>query len=489
MTKEAFHKVSGTIPLSPGIYKYFNENNKLIYVGKAKSLKKRISGYFNKTIDSKKTLELVSKINRIEFTIVDSEEDALLLESTLIKTYQPHYNINLKDDKSYPYIVIKNERFPRVFISRKKINDGSLYFGPYATGGKAYDIMDFIKEHIPLRNCTFHLSQQNIDRKKFRLCLEYHLGNCKGPCEGVQSEEDYSAGIYQIKNLLKGNLSPIISHYKQLIQQHSERLEFEMADTYQQKIKSLQQYQVKSAVVNTRTGNVDVFTILEEGEKAFVNYLSVSNGNITATTTSTLEKKLDETQKEVLEFAIAQLRNSFNSEAKEIIVPFPIHYPGSNIKITIPKTGDKKKLLDLSQKNVNHYKHELIAGKMLHLEEKSEEEKKLILMQMQKDLMLKQLPLHIECFDNSNLHGTHAVAAMVCFKNGEPSKKDYRHYNIKTVEGINDFASMKEVVFRRYRKLKEDQLPLPQLIIIDGGKGQLNAALESIAELQLTGQL
>ncbi len=489
MTKKEFSQSYNKIPHLPGIYKYFNEKEKLIYVGKAKDLKKRITSYFNNHIDSKKTIELVSRIHRIEFTIVNNEQDAFLLENTLIKEYQPHYNINLKDDKTYPYIVIKNERFPRVFISRKKFNDGSIFFGPFVSSAKVYDLLDFIKEHIPLRTCTLNLSPSSIERKKFKVCLEYHLGNCKGPCEGLQTLEDYENGINQIKDLLKGNLSPIIQHYKKLIQHHSEKLEFEKAALYQQKVKNLQQHQSKSTVVNIRTGNVDVFTIIEEGELAFVNYLAVANGNIIATKTVTLEKKLDETREEVLQFAIAQIRKTFNSEARELIVPFKINYPEPNIICTVPKSGDKKKLLELSQKNADHYKYELDAKRMLHLEEKSTEEKEGALRCLQNDLNLQDVPMHIECFDNSNLHGTNAVAAMVCFKNGEPSKKDYRHFNIKTVEGINDFASMKEVVYRRYKKLSEDNSPLPQLVIIDGGKGQLSAAMESIDSLNLTGKL
>lgn len=477
------------MPDLPGIYKYFNDKEKLIYVGKAKNIKKRVYSYFSGKLENKKTIELVSRIHRIEFTIVNNEQDAFLLENTLIKEYQPHYNINLKDDKTYPYIVIKKEIFPRVFISRKKINDGSLYFGPYVSSAKAYNLIDFIKEHIPLRTCTLNLSSRNIERKKFKVCLEYHLGNCKGPCEGYQTLEDYEDGIDQIKNLLKGNLSPVIQHYKKLIQQHSEKLEFEKAAQYQQKIYNLQQHQSKSAVVDTKTGTIDVFTIVEEGEIAFVNYLAVSNGNIIATKTVTLEKRLDESREEVIIFAIASIRKMFNSEAKELILPFDVDYPEANIICTVPKSGDKKKLLDLSQKNADYYKSELDAKRMLHLEEKSIQEKEAVLRGLQSVLNLSGIPEHIECFDNSNFQGTNAVAAMVCFKNGEPSKKDYRHFNIKTVEGINDFASMKEIVYRRYKKLVEDNATLPQLVIIDGGKGQLSAAMESIDELGITGKL
>lgn len=488
MTPQEFSAISHSIPLQPGIYKYYDAEENLIYVGKAKHLKKRISSYFNKNIPSQKTVELVKKIKRIEFTIVDNEEDAFFLENTLIKEYQPVFNINLKDDKGYPYVVIKNERFPRVFFTRKKINDGSKYFGPYTSIQNAREILDFIKQYFPLRNCTLSLNEKNIQKKKFKVCLEYHLGNCKGPCEAFQSEAEYDTGIAQLKDMLKGNLTPLINHFRELVNAHVEKLEFEKAAHYQSKIDNLLQYRAKSTVVDTKTGTVDVFSILEEGDTAYVNYLALQNGTIKLTKTITLEKKLEETKEEVLCFAIARLRLLFNSEACEIIVPFEIDFPSKNILITTPKAGDKKKLLDLSIKNVNHFKADLHSRKILKLEDKNEEEKMEVLQMLQSDLNLKELPVHIECFDNSNLHGTNAVAAMVCFRNGQPSKNDYRKFNIKTVEGINDFASMKEVVFRRYKKLSEENLSLPQLIIIDGGKGQLSAALESIQELGLIGK-
>lgn len=488
MTSKDFSVISSTIPLSPGIYKYFDSGNQLIYVGKAKQLRKRVSSYFNKNLQSYKTVELVNRIHRIEFTIVNSEQDAFLLENSLIKEYQPLFNINLKDDKTYPYIVVKNERFPRVFFTRRKINDGSQYFGPYTSVGKVRDLLDVIKQNIPLRTCKLNLTQNNINKKKFKVCLEYHLGNCKGPCEGLQSTDDYNEGIQQLKHVLKGNVYPVIQHFKVLVKEHSQKMEFEKASFYQSKIEHLQQYQSKSEVVNTNTGTIDVFSIIEEGDQAFVNYLAVNNGSIIQTKTITLLKKLEESPEEVLSFAIAQLRQTFVSEAKEIIVPFEIEYPETGILLTIPKAGDKKKLLELSQKNVDYFKEELHAKKLLKLEEKTMDEKGRVLLQLQKDLHLKQLPIHIECFDNSNFHGSYPVAAMVCFRDGEPSKKDYRHYNIKTVTGINDFASMSEVVLRRYQRLVAENKDLPQLIIIDGGKGQLSAALESIQQLGLTGK-
>jgi excinuclease ABC subunit C len=489
MTQEEFSKIASTIPTAPGIYKYYDAANKLIYVGKAKHLRKRVSSYFIKTFTSYKTVELVSRIKKIEFTIVNSEQDAFLLENSLIKEYQPLFNINLKDDKSYPYIVVKNEPFPRVFFTRRKIKDGSQYFGPYTSVAKVRDLLDLIKHNIQLRNCKLNLSETNIKKKKFKVCLEYHLGNCKGPCEGLQTLEDYDESIAQLKNLLKGNLSPILQHFKLQVKDFSEKMEYEKASIYQQKIEHLQQYQAKSTVVNTNTGTVDVFSIMEEGNTAYVNYLALNNGSIIQTKTILLEKKLEETAAEVLAFAIAQLRQKFESPAKEIIVPFPIEYPEEGIIVSVPKGGDKKKLLDLSIKNVNYFQEELKAKKLLKLEDKTSDEKIAVLQQLQDSLHLSELPVHIECFDNSNFQGSYPVAAMVCFKNGGPSKKDYRHFNIKTVEGINDFASMTEVVYRRYKRVLDEKLPFPQLIIIDGGKGQLSAALESIDKLGLHGKV
>lgn len=488
MTQKEFSAISASIPALPGIYKYFDKAGQLIYVGKAKHLRKRVSSYFTKTFTTYKTAELVRRIQKIEFTIVNSEQDAFFLENSLIKEYQPLFNINLKDDKSYPFIVVKNEPFPRVFFTRKKINDGSQYFGPYASVKKVKDLLDFIKQNIPLRNCKLNLTKNNIEKKKFKVCLEYHLGNCKGPCEGLQTTENYNEGLDRLKHLLKGNLHPVLQEFRKLVKEHSDKLEFEKAAIYQRKIEHLQQYQATSTVVNTKTGTVDVFSILEDADTAYVNFLAVSNGSIIQTNTITLQKKLEESKEEILAFAVAQLRQTFNSDAKEIIVPFEIEYPEGSITITVPRTGDKKKLLDLSEKNVNYFKAALHAKKALNLQEKNNSEHAAILQQLQDDLHLPQLPVHIECFDNSNFQGSHPVAAMVCFRDGLPSKKDYRHFNIKTVAGINDFASMKEVVFRRYKRLKEENGSLPQLIIIDGGKGQLSAAIESISELGLVGK-
>lgn len=487
MTQQEFSAIAPTIPTLPGIYKYFDSANELLYVGKAKHLRKRVSSYFVKTFTSYKTHELVQRIHHIEFTIVNNEQDAFLLENTLIKEFQPRFNINLKDDKTYPYIVIKNERFPRVFFTRRRINDGSQYLGPYTSVEKARELLDFIRQTILLRTCKLNLSENNIRKGKFKVCLEYHLGNCKGPCQGFQTPENYNEELAQLVNILKGNLSPVIQHFKKEMQEHVKNLEFEKAAILKNKIEHLKNYQVRSTVVNTRTGSVDVFSILEDGNIAYVNYLAINSGAVVQTKTITLEKQLEETAAEVLSFAIAQIRTNFNSSSEEIIVPFEIDYPETDIRVTIPKGGDKKKLLELSQKNVNHFREELKRRKMLNLEDKSAAEKIKVLEQLKEDLHLPNIPLHIECFDNSNFQGSYPVSAMVCFKQGEPSKADYRRFKVKTVEGINDFASMTEVIHRRYKRQLDEQQPLPQLIIIDGGKGQLSAAMQSITALQLPG--
>lgn len=487
MTQTEFSAIASTIPTQPGIYKYFDAANELLYVGKAKHLRKRVSSYFSKTFTNYKTHELVQRIHHIEFTIVNNEQDAFLLENTLIKEFQPLFNISLKDDKSYPYIVIKNERFPRVFFTRRKVKDGSQYLGPYTSVEKVRELLDFIKQTILLRTCKLNLSENNIKKGKFKVCLEYHLGNCKGPCEGLQSVEDYNEGLLQLTNILKGNMSPVIQHFKKDMQEHVQKLEFEKAAILKNKIEHVKNYQARSTVVNTRIGTVDVFSILEDGDIAYVNYLAINAGAIVQTKTILLEKQLEETAAEVFAFAIAQLRTSFNSNATEIIVPFTIDFPQQDISITIPKGGDKKKLLDLSEKNVNHFREEIRKRKMLKLENKTADEKIKVLQQLKTDLQLPAVPLHIECFDNSNFQGSYPVSAMVCFKNGEPSKAEYRRFKVKTVTGINDFATMAEVVHRRYKRLLDEKQPLPQLIIIDGGKGQLSAAMQSVSTLNLPG--
>lgn len=486
MTTAEFQHIATTIPHQPGIYKYFDAREELLYVGKAKNLRKRVASYFNKTFTSYKTHELVQRITRIEFTIVNSEQDAFLLENSLIKQFQPKFNINLKDDKSYPFIVIKNEPFPRVFLTRRKINDGSEYLGPFTSVKKVRELLDFIKQTIQLRNCSLNLSPKNIEKGKFKVCLEYHLGNCKGPCEALQSAEDYEANLVLLKNLLKGNLSPVIRHFREEMKAHAAAMSFEKAEMTRKKIEYLENYQSRSVVANVKAGDMDVFFLVKEKEIAYVNFLMVRNGTIVQTQTTRVESHLDETPAEILSFSVAQLRSTFNSEVAEIVVPFEIEYPQEGIVLTIPKGGDKKKLLELSAKNVNYFIEELKSKERLKLGI-NKAGKYQLLEQLQADLQLPALPVHIECFDNSNFQGSYPVSAMVCFRNGEPSKKDYRHFNVKTVEGINDFATMKEAVFRRYRRLLEEKEPLPQLVIIDGGKGQLSAAIEAMHDLGAIG--
>ena len=487
MTGAEFQHIAKTIPAQPGIYKYFDSHNELLYVGKAKHLRKRISSYFTKTFTSYKTHELVKRIARIEFTIVGSEQDAFLLENSLIKQFQPRFNINLKDDKTYPFIVIKNEPFPRVFLTRNKVNDGSEYLGPFTSVKKVRELLEFIKQTIQLRNCSLNLTDNNIQKGKFKVCLEYHLGNCKGPCEGLQSTKDYKEDLDQLKNLLKGNLTPVIRHFKEEMKAQAAALAYEKAELARKKIDFLENYQSRSVVANAKAGNLDIFSLLKEKDTAFVNYLMVRNGSIIQTQTSRIETHLDESLEEILSFSVAWLRTTFNSDAAEIVVPFNIDYPQNEITVTVPKSGDKKKLLELSEKNVSHFIEELNKKDRLKLDIKKAD-KFTLLDQLQKDLQLRELPIHIECFDNSNFQGSYPVSAMVCFRNGEPSKKDYRRFNVKTVEGINDFATMKEAVFRRYKRLMEEDQPFPQLVIIDGGKGQLNAAMEAISELNLNGR-
>ncbi len=486
MTPADFQHIATTIPHQPGIYKYFDSSNELLYVGKAKNLRKRVSSYFTKTFTSYKTHELVQRINRIEFTIVDSEQDAFLLENSLIKQFQPRFNINLKDDKTYPFIVIKNEPFPRVFLTRKKIMDGSEYLGPYTSVKRVRELMEFIKQTIQLRNCSLNLTDKNIQKGKFKVCLEYHLGNCKGPCEGLQTAEDYKENLLLLKNLLKGRLSPVIRHFKEEMKGHAADLAFEKAELTRKKIEFLENYQSRSVVANAKTGNMDVFSIVKEKDIAYVNFLMVREGTIVQTQTNKVETHLDEPPEEILSFTVAQLRTTFNSDATEIVVPFSIEFPQTDVMITVPKGGDRKKLLELSEKNVNYFIEEIRSKERLKLNLKQNSKTNLLL-SLQSDLQLQETPVHIECFDNSNFQGSYPVSAMVCFKNGEPSKKDYRHFNVKTVEGINDFATMKEAVYRRYKRLKEEKQAFPQLVIIDGGKGQLSAAMEAIRELELVG--
>ncbi|MBK7097406.1 MAG: excinuclease ABC subunit C [Sphingobacteriales bacterium] len=488
MTHQEFSHIANTIPHEPGIYKYFDETGKILYVGKAKDLRKRVSSYFSKTFTSYKTHELVQRIARIEFAIVISEQDAFFLENSLIKQFQPRYNINLKDSKSYPYIVIKNEPFPRVFLTRNPLNDGSEYLGPFTSVFKVRELLEFIRRTIPLRTCSLNLSKKNIEKAKLKVCLEYHLRNCRGPCEGLQSEEDYNENIKQVRDILKGNLKPVINHFKEEMMALAKELKFEKAEVVRKKIEYLEEYyQSKSVVAGFKGGDKDVFSIQKEKRIAYVNYLMVRNGTIVQTQTNRLDAKLDETIEEMLIYATQYLRLTFNSDATDIIAPFAIEYPEEKVKIIVPKSGDNKKLLELSEKNANHFIEEIKNKERLKVSRNVDHVK--ILEELQIDLQLQELPVHIECFDNSNFQGSYPVSAMVCFKNGVPSKKDYRHFNVKTVEGINDFASMKEAVYRRYKRLIEENQSFPQLVIIDGGKGQLSAAMEAIEELNLTGSL
>lgn len=489
MTEAELKKVLPGIPAQPGIYKYYDADKKLLYVGKAKHLRKRVSSYFTKTLQSYKTQELVRRIRSIEFTVVNSEQDAFFLENSLIKQFQPVFNIDLKDDKSYPFIVIKNEPFPRVFLTRKKINDGSTYLGPFTSVAKVRDLIDFIRQHIPIRNCKLNLAETQLKKGKYKVCLEYHLGNCKGPCERLQTEADYRDNLEQVKNILKGNLSPVIRHLKEEMKQFAADLNFEKAEINRKKIEHLENYRATSTVVNPKLGDADVISLVIHEEKAFLNYMMVQNGSIIQTENLQLESRLGENEKEILEFAVSYIRNRFESISPELIVPVEIELLDEELKITVPKAGEKKKLLELSQKNAAIFFEEYKRKKALQLLDRKKENNLRILEQLQKDLHLPQLPLHIECFDNSNFQGSYPVSAMVCFKNGEPSKNDYRKFNIKTVQGINDFASMKEVVMRRYKRLTEEGEPLPQLVIIDGGKGQLSSAMESIKVLQLENKM
>ena len=489
MTQEEFSPIAPGLPHEPGIYKYYNAQNQLLYVGKAKDLRKRVSSYFNKTFTTYKTHELVKRIDRIEFTIVDSEQDAFLLENALIKQYHPRYNILLKDDKTYPYIVIKKEPFSRVFLTRRKYADGSEYIGPFSSVGSVRELLELVKQMIPLRTCTLNLAADKIEKGQYKVCLEYHLGNCKGPCEKKQTAAAYSEDLLQVKNIIKGNLQPVTAYLKKQLKESSELLRFEEAAVWQKKINSLEAYQASSVIVGKLQGNLDVFSLLRDQSTAYVNYLMVQHGTIVQTHTVQLEIQLEETDEEVLIFAIANMRAQFNSMATECVVPFLINYPEKEISILIPKAGEKKKLLDLSLKNVNYYQQEIQQKKLWQPAGKSAAEKKQVLYELQELLQLPALPAHIECFDNSHFQGSYPVSAMVCFLEGMPSKENYRHYHVKTVTGIDDFATMKEVVYRRYKRLVEEEKSLPQLVIIDGGKGQLNAALESIRALQLTGKM
>ncbi|MFD1314335.1 excinuclease ABC subunit UvrC [Namhaeicola litoreus] len=474
-----------SLPEMPGVYQFYDKNRKMLYVGKAKNLKKRVSSYFTKTHDNGKTRVLVKKVDFIEHIVVNTEADALLLENNLIKKYQPRYNVLLKDDKSYPWICIKNESFPRVFLTRNLIKDGSEYYGPYTSVKIARALLSLIKELYTIRTCNYNLSQENINENKFKVCLEFHIKNCLGPCENLQAEDDYLTEIKEVRNIIKGNFSSAIKQFQHLMHNFANRAEFEEAQKIKEKLELLQNYQAKSTVVNPSISNVDVFSILSDEGFAYVNFLKIVHGAIIQSHTLEIKKKLDESDEELLPLAIVEIRQKFNSITKEIYVPFKLDL-GEDIKVTVPKTGDKKKIVDLSLRNAKFFRQEQF--KQIQIVD-PERHANRIMKQMQKDLRLKSEPRHIECFDNSNIQGTNPVAACVVFKDGKPSKKDYRHFNIKTVEGPDDFASMEEVVHRRYKRLIDENEPLPQLIVIDGGKGQLSSAVKSLEILGLKGKV
>ena len=485
-TPEEIKEIIKALPQKAGVYQYFDKVEKILYVGKAKNLRKRVSSYFTKKHEHPKTKMMVSKIRDIKYFVVPTEMDALLLENNLIKKYQPKYNIMLKDDKTYPFICVKNEPFPRVFSTRRVVKDGSAYFGPYTSVRLVRTLLDFIHQLYPLRTCSLNLKEENIEKKKFKLCLEYHIGNCLAPCEGLQSEESYEIGIKHIKQILKGDIKSVTSILNDRMIYHAENLEFEKAQSVKEKLNLLENYQSKSTIVNTKINNVDVFTIVSDENSAFVNYLKISSGAIIQTHTIELKKKLEETDEQLLVYAITELRQRFNSVSKEIYSSLMLEDLWEGAKILIPKIGDKYKLIELSKRNAKYMQFDNIKKKDA-LKDKSSDKR--IVNQLQVDLNLKTKPRHIECFDNSNFQGTNAVAACVVFKNAKPSKKDYRNYNIKTVVGPDDFKSMEEVVYRRYKRLLEEKESLPQLIVIDGGKGQLSSAAKSLDKLGLIGKI
>ncbi|SHF73208.1 Excinuclease ABC subunit C [Salegentibacter echinorum] len=474
-----------TLPNSPGVYQYYDKNGKILYVGKAKNLKKRVTSYFTKRHDSHRIGVMVKKIKEIKHIVVASETDALLLENNLIKKHQPRFNVMLKDDKTYPWICIKNERFPRVFPTRKLIKDGSEYYGPFTSFKTVNTLLDLIKGLYKLRTCNYDLSEEKIRNGKYKVCLEYHLGNCLGPCEGKQPEAEYNDNIEAIRQIVKGNFKESLQRFRNQMKTHAENMEFEDAQRIKNKIEVLENYQSKSTVVNPKITNVDVFSIVADEGYGYVNFLQLSHGAIIRSHTIEMRKKLEESDEQLLELAITEIRQRFSSTSKEIYVPFKVD-AGEDVKVTVPKLGDKKKIVDLSLRNAKYYRQERF--KQMKIVDPDRHVKR-VMAQMKEDLRLNEEPRHIECFDNSNIQGTNPVAACVVFKNGKPSKKDYRKFNIKTVEGPDDFASMEEVVFRRYRRLLNEGEDLPQLIIVDGGKGQLSSGVKALETLGLRGKI
>jgi excinuclease ABC subunit C len=474
-----------TLPNSPGVYQYFDKDDIILYVGKAKNLKKRVASYFTKNHEYGKTRILVKKIASIKHIVVATETDALLLENNLIKKYQPRYNVMLKDDKTYPWICIKKEAFPKVFLTRNIIKDGSEYYGPYTSVRTVKALLSLIKELYPLRSCAYDLSKKNIQGRKYKVCLEYHIKNCKGACEGLQSEIDYLEDIKAIRNIIKGNFKESLLRFNDLMLNFAAKMEFEEAQKIKEKIDLLANYQSKSTVVNPSITNVDVFSIISDESFAYVNFFKISNGAIIQSHTTEIKKKLDESDKNLLELSIIEIRQRFNSQSKEIYVPFKVAL-GDSIKVSVPKLGDKKRIVELSIRNAKYFRQERF--KQIKIVDPDRHTNR-IMAQMKKDLRLSEEPRYIECFDNSNIQGSNPVASCVVFKNGKPSKKDYRHFNIKTVVGPDDFGSMEEVVHRRYKRLLEEGQDLPQLIVIDGGKGQLSSSLKSLDVLGLRGKI
>jgi len=474
------------LPATPGVYHFMDKNGEIIYIGKAKNLKKRVASYFTKNQESAKTRILVKKIADVKHIIVDTETDALLLENTLIKKHQPRYNILLKDDKTYPWIYIKNEAFPRVGYTRNYVKDGSLYFGPYSSVFLVKTLLSMIKKIFPLRTCNYKLTPENILQNKFKTCLDYHIKTCKAPCIALQEEEDYQNNIQKIKHILKGNLSLVKKELEEQMYLESEKLNFEKAQEYKNKIAIIENYQSKSTVVSNTIDNVDVFSFIESEQYLYVNYFKIVHGAILQSYTTEIKNSIGDSILELFPQVILFIRDKFHSTSEEIILPIEMDISFSNLKITVPQRGDKKKLLDLSFKNLKYYQRDKVKKRENLRADKYNSSK---LKQMQKDLHLKELPLHIEGFDNSNIQGTNPVASCVVFKNGRASKRDYRHFKVKTVIGPDDFASMEEIVYRRYKRLQEEKESLPQLIIIDGGKGQLRAAVNSLKKLKLYGKI
>ncbi|MDT0689757.1 excinuclease ABC subunit UvrC [Salegentibacter sp. F188] len=485
MEKPALEVQLQTLPDSPGVYQYYDKNGKILYVGKAKNLKKRVTSYFTKRHDSHRIGVMVKKIREIKHIVVASETDALLLENNLIKKHQPRFNVMLKDDKTYPWICIKNERFPRVFPTRRLIKDGSEYYGPFTSFKTVNTLLDLIKGLYKLRTCNYDLAEDKIENGKYKVCLEYHLGNCEGPCEGKQAEEEYNRNIEAIRQIVKGNFKDSLQQFRNQMKLHAENMEFEDAQRIKEKIHVLENYQSKSTIINPKITNVDVFSITSDEGYGYVNFLQISHGAIIRSHTIEMKKKLDESDQELLELAITEIRQRFNSNSKEIYLPFNIEF-AEDVKVTVPQLGDKKKIVELSLRNAKYYRQERF--KQMKIVDPDRHVNR-IMAQMKEDLRLNEEPRHIECFDNSNIQGTNPVAACVVFKNGKPSKKDYRKFNIKTVEGPNDFASMEEVVFRRYRRLLNEGEDLPQLIIVDGGKGQLSSGVKALETLGLRGKI